>query len=135
MSAAADMKAIRVKIAERFGELHLGLVLEVKRSIQEGSTLTGAPGQPVAPKDGGNLIGSWQDTHPETFRSLVATNVEYAPSIEEGQQPPYTTASGKLVTPRPMQFRSEVGGAHSVALTRAGWDRIVEKVRRDVVGA
>ena len=119
------------KVDSRARAVFVGCVSAVHESITDGSPLTGAPGQPV---DTGNLRASWIPSFPAEWVGEVATNAVYAPSIEDGQQPPYTTASGKLVTPRPIQFRSKVGGAHSVKLTRNNWDRIVTEQVRIVRG-
>ena len=131
MSFADDLAKFTLKVEARSQAVFLGCVGAVHGSVVEGSAVTGAPGQPV---DTGNLIGSWQETYPEELVGQTATDVEYAPSIEEGQQAPYPHhISGKTVTPRPIQFKSAVGGAHSVKLTRAGWKPIVASVLREVV--
>lgn len=97
--------------------------LEVTRSVVEGSELTGAPGQPV---DTGELRKSWI-FEPRVDGSSLTTNLVYAPYIEAGSNsrgsfaPPPTgtrTRNGRLVS-------SQVGGFHSVKLTRAGWPRIL----------
>jgi len=93
--------------------------IEVQRSVVEGSEITSAPGQPV---DTGNLKGSFI---PERVSDLVwetTTNVEYAEAIENG-----VGAFGALM------LRSQVGGFHSIALTRGGWTRIMDKVVERVV--
>jgi hypothetical protein len=121
----ADVAAWVAKVTERKRRIFLGSVADVKGSVQHGSPVTAAPGQPV---DTGALINSWQDTYPDEWTAEVATAMEYAEAIEDGQQAPYTTASGKAVTPKPITFRSSVGGAHSVALTRAGWPALGDAV-------
>jgi hypothetical protein len=103
---------------------------EVLRSIRDGSEITGAPGQPV---DEGRLKGSWREERESDFSRSIITKIWYAPAIEVGQQRPYTRGE-KTVTPRPIVFKSSVGGAHSVVLTRASWDKIVEVARERVVG-
>jgi hypothetical protein len=127
MGFGDDLQSFATKVDGRLRDVFVGAVGDVHESITEGSEVTGAPGQPV---DEGNLIGSWQPTFPEDLVGQVATGVEYARSIEEGQQPPYTTERGTEVTPRAMVFRSEIGGAHSVRMTRVNWDRIVEDATR-----
>jgi hypothetical protein len=82
------------------------------RSIQFGSDVTGAPGQPV---DEGHLRASWQLTFPTPDEALIATASPYALANEEG-----VTADG-----RPYRLRSPVGGRHSVKLTIAGMPAIV----------
>lgn len=93
---------------------------EVTRSVVEGSTITGAPGQPV---DTGNLRSSWQQSDVSPYVREISTNVEYAPYIEDG---------GNDVAA--FTLRSEVGGFHSVKLTEAAWGDIVEVARKRVAG-
>lgn len=104
--------------------------IEVQRSVVDGSEITGAPGQP---RDTGFLASSFVPRRISSLEWEITTNVVYAPAVEEGQQQPYVRGS-KLITPRPMQFQSAVGGAHSVALTRASWDRIADVVTERVTG-
>lgn len=84
-------------------------------SVQSGSVLTGAPGQPV---DRGVLKASWLKSYPDPHTGQIATNVEYAPYIEDG-----ANSRG------PFTLRSKVGGFHSEKLTIANFDNIVEHVR------
>lgn len=86
----------------------------VMESIQVGSPITGAPGQPV---DTGFLRNSWQIAFPSKERAEITTKTEYAEAIEDGV--------GRY---GPMQVRSPVGGFHSVALTRMNFDRLVDHV-------
>lgn len=95
----------------RSREVFVNVANHVHRSVQTGSETTGAPGQPV---DTGALRNSWQLTF-ESTEALISTGLVYAPPIEDGVGPH-----------GPLTLRSEVGGFHSVALTRAGFDRIVE---------
>jgi len=85
---------------------------EVRESVVNGSEVTGAPGQPV---DTSNLKTSWQGDFLSRTEWELSTNVAYAIYIEDG---------GNDLGP--FQLRSQVGGFHSVKLTRANWDRIVE---------
>lgn len=95
-------------------------------SIQNGSTVTGAPGQPVGQYgvgyhqgvSGGELKASWQLTFPSPKVALVATNSPYARPNEDGVR-----HDG-----RPYTQRSTVGGRHSVALTRVNYQRLVDHV-------
>jgi hypothetical protein len=98
--------------------IFLGVATEAQRSIVEGSELTGAPGQPV---DVGYLKGSWSPPVIDGSTATIGTNAEYAEAIEDG--------IGKY---GPLTLRSQVGGFHSVALTIAGMDRIVEHVTNEV---
>lgn len=130
MSFGDDLRLFGEKVEKRLNAVFVGSVDAVHGSVVEGSSVTGAPGQPV---DTEYLKGSWQETFPEPLVGQTATNAEYAESIEHGQQAPYTTAAGTQVTPGPMTLRSSVGGFHSVKLTRAGWQDIVRDVARQVV--
>jgi hypothetical protein len=94
---------------------------EVQRSVVLGSAITGAPGQPV---DTGNLKASWIGEFESATAWALTTKTEYAPFIENGEN-----AYG------PFTLRSEVGGFHSVKLTRAGWGRIVDAANTAVGGA
>jgi hypothetical protein len=89
---------------------------EVQRSVTVGSEITGAPGQPVA---SGALRDSWIPEFLDANTWRTSTNLPYALPIEEGV--------GRF---GPLTLRSAVGGFHSVALTIANFDRIVEQVRK-----
>ncbi len=99
----------------------VAIVGAVYESIVLGSALTGAPGQPV---DTGNLRASWQQEIQDN-RGSVMTNVVYAPQIENG----ISDRTGKRLT-----LRSQVGGFHSVKLTRANFQRIVEATAKEAYG-
>ena len=118
------------EVARRSRDIVTVSHIEARRSLVEGSELTGAPGQPV---DTGNLASSFIDERPGPLEARTTTNVEYAEAVEDGVQAPYVNANGTVVTPRPMVFKSAVGGAHSLALTRAGWQNIVDAVAQSVV--
>jgi hypothetical protein len=100
-------------------EVFVNTVSAVHNSIQNGSPVTGAPGQPV---DTGNLKASWQVNFIDAVTASVTTNVEYAPSIEDG----VSYAHGGT----PITQRSTVGGFHSVALTRAGIQALADDEAR-----
>lgn len=55
------------------------------------------------------------------MQALVATKLEYAPAIEDGIGPH-----------GPMSLRSAVGGFHSVKITVAGAQRIVDEAVKTV---
>lgn len=102
---------------ERMQDFHLVRAIETQRSVQEGSEITGAPGQPV---DENNLRPSWILEHLAALRSQTSTGVEYARPIEDGVGPH-----------GPLTLRSQVGGFHSVALTIAGNQKIVDHAMRE----
>lgn len=119
MGFGDDLKLFAENLDNRLREVFTESTVEVHRSVVEGSEVTGAPGQPV---DTGALRASWT---PELLSELLwqdSTYLDYAEPIEEGVGP-----YGQLT------LRSAVGGFHSVALTRGGWQRIVEYVREEVV--
>lgn len=109
MSFAADLARFNARLHARERALFTNVVSAVEDSIKRGSPVTGAPGQPV---DTGNLLGSWTTQFEGPRRALISTNTSYAPSIEDNE--------------RGATLRSEVGGFHSVALTRAGFEALVE---------
>lgn len=118
MSAAdeAGNRAMTVHVQTVLREHFLDVCGEALRSVQEGSELTGAPGQPV---DTGALRASWQLAFPDPDTAIIGTNLVYAAPIEEGV--------GKY---GPLTLRSQVGGWHSVKLTVANIGRIVDAVTR-----
>lgn len=114
MSFESDIDRFVVKLEGRAQTMVPEIGLAVHESIQTGSPITGAPGQPV---DTGNLRASWQFRLVSPEVAEITTNVEYAPAIEAGIGPH-----------GPMTVRSEVGGFHSVAMTVANFDRLVDHV-------
>lgn len=106
--------AFQVSSARRVKDAFAISITEVRRSVVEGSTLTGAPGQPV---DIGTLRGSWTDNKVAPLVWELTSGLVYTKSIEDG----VSYAHGGT----PLTLRSTVGGFHSVKLTRAGWDKIV----------
>jgi hypothetical protein len=115
-----DLDRFLADLERRRRDLFVGVATETLRSIQEGSPITGAPGQPV---DTGNLKASWQLLFESETTALIQTNVIYAPGIEDGIS---------LETGQRLVQRSPVGGFGSVRLTRAGFQRIVAAVAREV---
>lgn len=130
MRLGDDLAAFRRLVLNRINDVHVGSAVAVQDSIRAGSPLTGAPGQPVGQYGpgynegsvGGMLLGSWQLQFLGPLDTLVSTNLVYAPVIEE--------MVGRY---GPIRIRSSVGGGHSVALTRAGWQRITDAVTAQVV--
>lgn len=121
-----------VQLGGMFNDLFIGVATEAKRSIQTGSELTGAPGQPVGQygpgyhpgEVGGTLRDSWELGFPDADTATISTNIVYAEGIED------------LIGPHgPITIRSSVGGGHSVALTVAGLPNIVESEKRRIFGS
>lgn len=114
---AAALQDFERQYERRMEVFHLIRATETQRSVQEGSSLTGAPGQPV---DEGTLRGSFILEHIRRLLSQITTGLEYAPGIEEGIGPH-----------GPITLRSAVGGFHSVGLTILGNQRIVDYSMRE----
>lgn len=112
----AHVQAFTDKVDDRLRRVVNECAMEIHRSVVEGSEITGAPGQPV---DTGFLKSSWIARFLEAWRWQTTSFASYAKHIEE--------AVG-------ITLRSKVGGFHSVALTRGGWQRIVDTVARRVRG-
>lgn len=160
MSFASELQAAGAEIRRRQAAIYFGVLSEMERSVTEGSEITGAPGQPV---DTATLLNSWTNVQIEQWLNRVATNVGYAAAIEAGdrvdhersahtrqahERGAHTRKDGTQVRRHsvsahqvaahsvrggPITFRSPVGGAHSVKLTRAGFPRIVETVASQVL--
>lgn len=115
MSFESDVDRIVLKLEEK-GKLMLpAIAAEVLSSIQNGSPITGSPGQPV---DIGNLKGSWQLSLPAPEIAEITTKTIYAWENEYGVR-----RDG-----RPYRLLSPVGGRFSIALTRTNFDRLVDHV-------
>ena len=104
--------ALKAKYGTR--EVFVRTAQLVQESVVVGSPITGAPGQPV---DTGNLANSWHLNVGQT-EALLSTNVVYAPVIEDNV--------------RGVVFRNH--GPHSVKLTVAGFDKLVDAAAREVTG-
>jgi hypothetical protein len=113
----ADVQRLVANLHRVTEEAFADTVSEATRSIVEGSEITGAPGQPV---DTGNLRASWIPVFASPKEATITSNAVYAPSIEDG----VSYAHGGT----PLTQRSPVGGFHSLKLTIAGFQRIVDVV-------
>lgn len=109
------INAHRASVKTRFRRVFVGVTLECERSVKEGSTLTGAPGQPV---DTGYLRASWIPEFLTRWTWVFFTNASYARDVENNV--------------RNVRFRNH--GPHSVKLTFAAFGQIVAAVARRVVG-
>lgn len=112
MTFSDDLKRFTVKVESRYNTVFPAIVDLAHDSIQNGSAITGSPGQQV---DTGALKASWQKQFESPLVALISTNKEYAIQEEEG-----VTESGT-----PIVQKSQVGGPHSTKLTVANFDRIV----------
>lgn len=98
----------------------VGTVAAVEESIKIGSPITASPGQPV---QSGNLRNSYQPKRLGDREVEISSDVEYALPIEEG-----------VGQHGPLTLRSKVGGFHSIKLTAASFQRLVDDVVRKVTG-
>jgi hypothetical protein len=114
MSAADAFAFVRREIQVQSQLIFIATMQHAHRSIQEGSEITGAPGQPV---ESGALKASWQLIFPSATEALIATNSKYAQSNEDGIARP---GGG------PYRLRSSVGGRFSIQLTLDGLQRIID---------
>ncbi len=115
MGFGDEITAWTQKVEANSQKIFLNVASHVYESIVNGSAVTGAPGQPV---DTGNLRNSWQLSFPTPTEAVIQTNCEYAPVIEDNV--------------RGVTFKNH--GPHSVKLSAAGLDRIVEAETAKVVG-
>jgi hypothetical protein len=121
MSFQDDVNRFAAKVATNSRAIFVNSASHAHESIVNGSPVTGAPGQPV---DTGALRASWVLSFDSQDSASISTNLAYAPANEYG-----ITDDG-----RPYTQKSPVGGRHSVALTVAGFDRIVAVETAKVVG-
>jgi len=123
MTFQTDIARFVVKTFVKQKLIFFTVANELQTSVKEGSKITGSPGQPVAILNGGELKNSWQLEFLDLFLATTTTPIIYARGIEEGMDP----RTGNQLT-----LRSEVGGFHSVKLTRAGYQKLVNQVARKV---
>jgi hypothetical protein len=113
VSFSEEMVALAEQIDRENNSLLDRVADTMLESIVNGSELTGAPGQPIAEGDvpnAGKLWSSWRKSAPTNESRELSTDVEYAIDVEDN--------------PRNLQFAR--GGAHSVRLTLAAFDTIVD---------
>ncbi len=108
----SQVRAFGLKVEGQTKNVFVQTAVATKASIVEGSSVTGAPGQPV---DTGALRASWQLEFTTPTSATIATNLEYAPIIEDGVR------DGRALT-----LRSQVGGWGSVRATVLNFDRLVQ---------
>lgn len=118
MSFQEDMDRFVRKVHDRHDRLFRACVNHAERSIKVGSSVTGAPGQPVKT---GALLKSWRTVRGKRKATIASYGVYYAPIIEDNR--------------RGAQLRSKVGGFHSVKLTRNNWNKLVRHELNKIKGA
>lgn len=131
---SADFERIRRQLKRRLNALPRQLGNAVLESIRDGSPITGAPGQP---EQTGELKRSWKMTLSGN-RLRVFSNLFWAEFIEEGFRQRNPTAKSLLgrifksvgigVKRTNLTLRSPKGGFHSVKITRANIQKLVDKV-------
>lgn len=117
MSFAEEVERWAEKARQREEAVFIGVVDAVYESVVNGSSVTGAPGQPQAT---GDLKGSWEQAIVGKI-GLVVTNHPGAQAIEHG------TRRGRALV-----LHGTGGGFHSVALTRDNFVPLVAAVVREV---
>lgn len=120
MSFADDLSRFRAKVQRKSPDVVAATAVLALESIRYGSSRTGAPGQPV---DTSNLLNSWGLEMESPTRALISTPVEYAPAVEDGVGPHGPVLYGA---------KNNVGGSHSVKLTLAAGQRLVDEAVRQV---
>jgi hypothetical protein len=118
-----DLQRFQVKLDRRTLDVFHGTAFAAHRSITEGSPVTGAPGQPVR---SGALRNSYQMAWESPLTVQIASALKYAEPIENGYW-----KTGPLAGVQ-MTLRSQVGGFHSIKLTVAGFQKLVDQVNREV---
>lgn len=98
-----------------------GIVAEAKRSVIQGSALTGSLGQPIGPT--GETAAAWIEERPGPWVADILTHDPGAKTIEKGQR-----------RGRRLRFHVRHGGAHSLKLTLLHARRILAAVARRVGG-
>lgn len=124
MSFASDVETFRAHMSQRAIDLHARVADLAFTSIVDGSPLTGAPGQPESQSaHRGRLKASWTREDQTPLVTVISSDEVYAPYVEDGSH------DGKELV-----LHSPTGGFHSVALTRAGWGRIVAQATAELSG-
>jgi hypothetical protein len=131
MTWEQDLERYTVKLTDAIPVRVLpAFAAALHESIAVGSPITGSPGQPVgqygpgyhAGEVGGTLRASWQVEFPTDDTARVTTKSDWAEQNEDGIARP---GGG------PYLQRSGVGGRHSVALTLAGAQRLLDHVVKE----
>lgn len=118
----ASLQAFAVKTPKTLTAVHIGIAVELQRSIKFGSAVTGAPPMPVAvPKypKAGALRDSVLLTYPDATTALIYTTKWYAPNVEDNTESHTFTS----------------GGPHGWKLTAAAFPRVAELVVARQAGA
>jgi hypothetical protein len=120
MGASEQLRSIGEKARRHYNAVFQRLPDLALNSIRDGSPLTGAPGQPVGR---GELRDSWTRSDIAPGEVLLSTRLPYARQEEDG----ISYAHGG----EPIQQHAGSGGPHSVKLTAAGMQRLVDQAVDD----
>ena len=119
MGFLVDIRKHNANIVRKTGLVHEGAIEESFRSVVHGSEITGAPALPVDPNDdpnAGKLRDSVTLTRESETESVIWTDVDYAPSVEDDT--------------RGQHFHN--GGPHGWKITAAGYHAVVDIVAQKV---
>ena len=124
-----DMRNFTAKVVAKTQAVFVNTASAALDSIQNGSAITGSPGQPVGQygpgyhpgEVGGDLKKSWTLTFPSPTEAVISSNLVYAPDNEYGIR----GADGA-----PYRQRSSIGGRGSVRLTRNGLQLLADNEAR-----
>jgi hypothetical protein len=130
-----DIRAFTVEVGDLDKAIFVETAVLAHESIVEGSSITGAPGQPV---DTGALKASWHLDFEES-QANITTPLGYAPVIEDDLRSSFDRSGDEPVRPKSpgggtRHHKSTVGGHQSVTLTLAGIDRLIDEAGRRVQG-
>ncbi len=115
--------ARELQTTERF--VHRYLTELAAESIINGSTITGAPGQPSDLRDADPSTGKdWQIVYEGDTNATIGNADKSARSVEDG----ISHKHGRPLT----KLKSGDGGFHSVALTHQHADKLIAEVIRRV---
>lgn len=115
-----NVGGIFVRITTRYNAMADATDDIALESIQVGSRITGAPGQPV---DKFQLLPSYHIERLGVRTSRIVSYLPYAWGIEHGVGPH-----------GPIKLRSSVGGFHSIKRTIAAMDRVAAAALRRING-
>jgi hypothetical protein len=114
VSAEGEIRRATQQVTAMTQEVYTRVVLQVQHSIQYGSPVTGAPGQPV---DTAALLGSWGHEFETPTRAFITTSKEYAEAVDDGIGPHGPVVYGA---------KNGIGGSGSVKQTAANMQKLVD---------
>lgn len=146
MSFASDVAGFVAKTKQSARDVFVGSAVAMQGSMREGSTVTGSPG---LPQDTAALFNDYDLEFTGEWQAKCSSTLGYAKAIEDAHVEAHvraeherTSVLGNVhrVRAHPVRaydlrqpYRSG-GGPHSIKLTRANWQAIVDDVADQVVG-